>query len=498
MGRSGRSGETQDYAGYGNGGMDTAGRGAGYNASYGTGRGTGRPDPYARPAGSQGNPYAQQAYPQGGPYASPYAQQAGPHGSPYAQQPSPYARGAAGVSPVSAGYGTGHGRSASSRRRNPVPAIIAVVLVLAVLAVGAWFVMGALSTVTVTVNGQQVELKKGDALQTLVDKGYATPQPGNLLAVDGSVFTPGGGTPYTATVNDAPAEGTYALQGGEQVTIGDGTDVTEDATVTEEPIAHGWSDDSKDFSSYWAGSLHILGDGRDGVRTVRTGTLSGITQTEDTVAPVDGGYRVFTAQVDRPVVALTFDDGPWPETTAAILDILEQNRAKATFFTIGNQIPGNEALMQRARDLGCEVCTHSWDHAAGSGQGVNLTYMSAEEQVNEVLQGYAAIADALGEEPPHVMRAPGGNFNGELIDNLWPYVDAEVGWDVDTEDWSRPGTDAIVQSILSVQPGQVVLMHDGGGDRWQTVEALRQALPILVEQGYEFVTVSELIEMAQG
>ena len=153
--------------------------------------------------------------------------------------------------------------------------------------------------------------------------------------------------------------------------------------------------------------------------------------------------------------------------------------------------------MQRARDLGCEVCTHSWDHAAGSGQGVNLTYMSAEEQVDEILKGYAAIADALGEEPSHVMRAPGGNFYDSLIDNLWPYVDAEVGWDVDTEDWRRPGADVIAQRIMSAQPGQVVLMHDGGGDRWQTVEALRQALPVLVDQGYEFVTVSELIAMTQ-
>ena len=379
-----------------------------------------------------------------------------------------------------------------------MPAVVAAVLVLAALAVGAWFVVGRLSAITVAVNGRQVELKKGATVQELLDKGYAAPQPGNLLAIDGSVYTPGGGTPYTATVNGAPVDGTYALADGEQVSIGNGTDVVEDATVTEEPIPHGWYDDSKDFSSYWAGSLHTMGDGRDGVRTVRTGSVSGITQAEETVAPVDGGYRVYTAQVDRPVVALTFDDGPWPETTSAILDILQENGARATFFTIGNQVPGNEDLVRRARDLGCEVCTHTWDHAAGSGQGVNITYMSAEEQVNEVLQGYAAIADALGEEPTHVMRAPGGNFHGEAIDNLWPYVDAEVGWDVDTEDWRCPGSDVIAQRIMAVQPGQVVLMHDGGGDRWQTVEALRQALPALVAQGYEFVTVSELIAMTQG
>ena len=72
-------------------------------------------------------------------------------------------------------------------------------------------------------------------------------------------------------------------------------------------------------------------------------------------------------------------------------------------------------------------------------------------------------------------------------------MDAEIGWDVDTEDWRLPGADAIASRILSVQPGQVILMHDGGGDRSQTVEGLRIALPQLVEQGYSFVTVDELI-----
>lgn len=420
--------------------------------------------------------------------------------SPYAVEPaSPYARHTVRTArPPASHPGRGQMGSSGQRGRGPVLAIIIVVLVLAALAVGAWFVIGRLSTISVTVNGQQVKLDKGATVQTLLDKGYATPQPGDLLAIDGSVYTPGGGTPHTITVNKTPCDETQALEGGEQVTIGDGIDVTEDVVTTQEPIARTWYDDSREFASYWAGSLHTMGDGRDGTRTVRTGSVSGIVQTEDTSAPVDGGYHVYTAQVDRPVIALTFDDGPWPETTSQILDLLETYGAKATFFTIGNQIAGNEDVVRRARDLGCEVCTHTYDHAAGSGQGVNLTYMSAEEQVDEVLKGYAAIADALGEEPPHIMRAPGGNFYGSIIDTLWSHVDAEIGWDVDTEDWRLPGSDVIAQRIMSAQPGQVILMHDGGGDRSQTVEALRQALPVLVEQGYEFVTVSELIETSRA
>ena len=122
--------------------------------------------------------------------------------------------------------------------------------------------------------------------------------------------------------------------------------------------------------------------------------------------------------------------------------------------------------------------------------------MSPEEQRAEVQKGFEAIESALGTSVTHVLRAPGGNYYGPLVDNLKDLVDAEVGWDVDTEDWSRPGAGAIESALLSAKPGDVVLMHDGGGDRSQTVEALRSALPKLAAQGYKFVTVDEL--MAYG
>ena len=95
------------------------------------------------------------------------------------------------------------------------------------------------------------------------------------------------------------------------------------------------------------------------------------------------------------------------------------------------------------------------------------------------------------------MRAPGGNYHatssGNIITNLADHVTAEIGWNVDTEDWRRPGAQAIADRIMSAQPGDVVLMHDGGGDRSQTVEALKIALPQLKAQGYRFVTIDELM-----
>ena len=91
-------------------------------------------------------------------------------------------------------------------------------------------------------------------------------------------------------------------------------------------------------------------------------------------------------------------------------------------------------------------------------------------------------------------RAPGGNFNDSVANDLRSMVQGEIGWNIDTEDWRRPGVDTIASRIKSAGPGEVILMHDGGGDRSQTVAALREALPYLKSQGYKFVTISELIE----
>ena len=378
-------------------------------------------------------------------------------------------------------------------RKSPVVPIIAAVLALALIGVGGFFLVRALMTFEVSVNGNTVKLHNGDTVAKLLDEGYVSVTPGDLLAVDGSMLTEGGGDRCTVTVNGASATETTVLSANAVVEVTDGGDTTEEAEVTEETIPHGTREGDTSFGAYWYGSIHLLSDGEDGTKRVSTGKVSGKTVEEVVKQPIDAGYRIYTARPMDRVVALTFDDGPWPETTDQILDVLEQNNAKATFFTIGSQISQYASSVKRANEMGCQICTHTWDHAEGSGQGTNIGYMSASEQVQEVERGYKAIADVLGEEPAHILRAPGGNFNGDTITNLWDYVDAEIGWDLDTEDWRRPGSDSIANMILSVQPGQVILMHDGGGDRSQTVEALREALPQLVEKGYSFVTIDELL-----
>ena len=388
-------------------------------------------------------------------------------------------------------------RSANRKQRSasPIP-IVAIVVAALVLGIGGFFLVRTLTTKHVTVNGQAVTMARSATPRTLVEDGIVTTTPGNLMAVDGSLIAKGEGDVCFATADGHPIGVDEEIPPNAVVEVGDGHDTTEEYDEQEEAIPFEKASGDTSFSGYWTGAIHLLSEGKDGVQVTRTGKRSGIKVNEVKQPAVDAGYVIYSAKPDDKVIALTFDDGPWPQTTDEILDVLEENNAKATFFTIGEQISGHEDTLKRAVQMGCEICTHTWDHAAGSGEGVNIGYMTASQQVQEVEKGYKSIADALGEEPPHILRAPGGNFNndtGNTIDNLWDYVDAEIGWDVDTEDWKAPGSDSISKMILSATPGNVILMHDGGGDRSQTVAALREALPQLVAQGYSFVTVSELL-----
>ena len=381
------------------------------------------------------------------------------------------------------------GQRQKRRRKSPAAIVVALVL-LAGIGVGAYFFLTP-PTFDITVNGMKQTVGRGATLGTVLDEGMATPAPGNLLAIDGSVIQEGGGDAFAATVNGtATTDTATALRKNDAVEITDGADTTETFQTTSEEVPFQRVEDD----NYWNGSLHVYTKGVNGVRTTKTGDVSGISITEDTQPVVNEGYHIYTADTggDK-VIALTFDDGPWPTTTDEILDILDQYDAKATFFTIGNQVDKHADSVKRAYEAGHQICTHTWDHASGSGQGVNLTYMSADEQIAEVQKGFDAIKQVIGTEPSHVMRAPGGNFHGSIVWTLEPYITAEIGWNVDTEDWRRPGADAIAQRIMKAQPGDVILMHDGGGDRSQTVEALKQALPKLKEEGYRFVTIDELL-----
>lgn len=368
--------------------------------------------------------------------------------------------------------------------------LIVAAVVVALLGAGAYLIANP-PVISITVNGSTLQVPGGTTVDALIEDGTVSPRPGNLLAIDGSLLQEGGGARFSAVLNGNPWEdGAAKLPRDATLSVTDGGDVTEDFTEEEVVVP-------PSITFEGVGAIHAYeGSGAAGKALRKTGVVSGVAVDEVLVEPVGELVKKYNADTggDK-VVALTFDDGPWPESTDTILDILGENDAKATFFTIGQQISGgNAATVKRAYDEGHQISSHSFDHAsAGDGRGVDMGRQTADEQVDEVLKGYEAIEAATGAEASHAFRTPGGNFSAETAQILQPYITAEIGWNIDTEDWRRPGVEAIVNQIKGAKPGSIILMHDGGGDRSQTAEALRQALPYLKEQGYRFITIDELL-----
>ena len=376
------------------------------------------------------------------------------------------------------------------KKKASVVSIIAAVVILAAIGVGVYLYLNPLQF-NVTVNGMTRTVDRGTTLNDMIAEGVVSPQPGNLLSVDGEVLEEGGGAAFAGTVNgNEVTDGATELHKGDVVQLDDGADATEEYDVTTEETAPGQVELGE-------GAIHVYVPGEAAQVEKRTGKVSGKTVEETVKEGSDNVYLKYNANTNgEKVIALTFDDGPWP-TTQELLDVLKENNAVATFFTIGEQISDKTDYVETIKRMAAEghqIGTHSYDHAAtGGGNGVDMTRQSPEKQIEEVQMGQQAIADATGAEASKVFRSPGGNFHDEIIWNLQPYITGEIGWNVDTEDWRRPGADAIAERLLSAKSGDVVLMHDGGGDRSQTIEALKIALPQLKAEGYKFVTIDQLL-----
>ncbi len=368
------------------------------------------------------------------------------------------------------------------------PALIAAIALVCI--VGGVFFFIQTRPIAITVNGEQLELGGSKDIAAIIEAGYAAPKTGDFVAVDGEVLEAGKGEAFTAYVNSQKVDDAKTgLKAGDAVTIADGANTVEPSQDTVEPIPF-------EVVQEGNGPLHVIdGEGADGSKVTKVGDISGKTFVEENEPknPVCRYYYPDTG--GEKVIALTFDDGPWPDYTEQVLDILAENDVKATFFTVGDRINENgKALVKRAHDEGHQICTHTFDHASGDGKGVDLGLMSAEQQIEEVTKGYDAIRDALGTDPSTVIRTPGGNFGADVQKNLSPHISSEIGWTIDSGDWRLPGADAIAEQLKSAWPGAIILCHDGGGDRSQTVAAIREAIPYLKEQGYTFITIDEMLE----
>lgn len=200
---------------------------------------------------------------------------------------------------------------------------------------------------------------------------------------------------------------------------------------------------------------------------------------------VSGNSNVKNARVldlNKPMVALTYDDGPSNGPTTRILDTLDKYNSRATFFVVGSRVGSYKSQIQRAYNLNCEIGNHTYNHKT-------LTSLSASGVSSELNQTSSKIENITGERPV-VMRPPGGSFNNSTVKN-------NVGmpiimWSVDTRDWENRNSSKIVSNIKNnVRDGSIVLMHDLYDC---TASATETIVPWLIKNGYQIVTVTELMD----
>lgn len=182
-------------------------------------------------------------------------------------------------------------------------------------------------------------------------------------------------------------------------------------------------------------------------------------------------------------VYLTFDDGPNTIYTPQILKILKDNGVKATFFEIGNQVTNREDIVRQVKADGHLIGNHTWSHVALTGLSPNdVTYQLS--LARKKVDG-AGGAGTMGP----CMRPPGGAVD-ETVRQIGEKLRfTTILWNIDTDDWKQPPAAVIKSRILQARAGDIVLMHDGGGNRPNTVEALKEALPILKSRGYKFASI---------
>jgi peptidoglycan/xylan/chitin deacetylase (PgdA/CDA1 family) len=188
----------------------------------------------------------------------------------------------------------------------------------------------------------------------------------------------------------------------------------------------------------------------------------------------------------RHLVALTFDDGPGPYTERIVRE-LERLHVPATFFQVGRELPEFPAAAARTSEAPDVVIgDHTFSHAP-------MNRLSAAEQKQEILSAATAMLDH-GEAQPRLFRPPYGVWDAHTRALTRTRGMAMILWNVDSEDYTRPGVDRIVHNVMSeVKPGSIVLMHDAGGDRTQTLAALPKIVHRLRRRGFGLVTVPKLL-----
>jgi peptidoglycan-N-acetylglucosamine deacetylase len=194
-----------------------------------------------------------------------------------------------------------------------------------------------------------------------------------------------------------------------------------------------------------------------------------------------GGPPMTHLDDGRMAIALTIDDGPSPVYTPQVLRLLDKYQVTATFSMIGLEVDANPAVAREVAAAGHVIANHTWSHP-------DLAYLPSAVIADQIDRSSGAIHQVTGRVPT-LFRAPYGAWSPAVLRYCAQARMTPLDWSVDPRDWSRPGVAAIVGNIMrNTRTGSIILEHDGGGNRTQTVAALKIVLPRLLDAGYHFVT----------
>ena len=186
-------------------------------------------------------------------------------------------------------------------------------------------------------------------------------------------------------------------------------------------------------------------------------------------------------------IALTFDDGPSRQNTEEILAVLREYGIRATFFVIGENAAADPDRIRMIHDAGHEIGNHTYTHAYISKIG--------SDALRQEIRKTEEILKSITGKRPCVFRPPGGLYNDASLAVLEEMGYRNILWSLDTRDWCMPKSDTIVSKIEeNAAGGDIILFHDLNDKRLPTPDALKRILPYLKENGYEFVTISEMID----
>jgi peptidoglycan-N-acetylglucosamine deacetylase len=186
------------------------------------------------------------------------------------------------------------------------------------------------------------------------------------------------------------------------------------------------------------------------------------------------------AKPGQKVAALTFDDGP-SKWTQGVLDALAARHVLATFFVLGSNAAGHQDLIQKIKAAGNEVENHTWSHPI-------LTHLTPEQVRSEISRTAAVIGGG------HFLRPPYGTYNAAVAAVAGSLGYRLALWTVDTLDWKTPNVGSILSLVKAeTKPGAIILMHDGGADRSQTIAAIPKVIDWLLQNGYSLTTVENLV-----